>query len=306
MSRSPAGTPVTLRGPGSSVALPTSVQLGKAVQPQKTGPMPAATAATESATAESLGWQLRGALPPMRLHSVSLYDNEGNVLWLSEGVLGPDEHNLVLEALEALREETTQPFHECGMEDGRIAIFLAVRAPQGDLVGLAMILADMKSLPEGIFERLSTPQVRTILQKVAVLLRARAPKAGGAEKAATTGGPAPAPVATAVQPEDAGSRSDSSVASEVVLSPQAVDELLELEIVPDPPRDLASSTASTELAAPTARHTPPQASSMKPASATPAPASPPEHADSPRTAASSIRARVAFVAAAAADLVLYT
>ena len=34
------------------------------------------SAGSEAVTAESLGWQLRSALPPMRLHSVSLYNNE--------------------------------------------------------------------------------------------------------------------------------------------------------------------------------------------------------------------------------------
>ncbi len=56
--------------------------------------------AGEPATAESLGWQLRAALPPMRLHSVSLYNVDADVLFLSEGALGPDEHNVVVEAIE--------------------------------------------------------------------------------------------------------------------------------------------------------------------------------------------------------------
>ena len=69
-----------------------------AVRPPVNTPA-AAPAAAEPITAESLGWQLRAALPPLRLHSVSLYDEQANVLWLSEGALGPDEHSLVVEAL---------------------------------------------------------------------------------------------------------------------------------------------------------------------------------------------------------------
>jgi len=45
---------------------------------------------------------IAAALPPLRLHSVSLYDEQANVLWLSEGALGPDEHNVVVEAIDAL------------------------------------------------------------------------------------------------------------------------------------------------------------------------------------------------------------
>ena len=148
-----------------------------AVRPPTTGPA-AAPAAAEPVTAESLGWQLRAALPPLRLHSASLFDKDANVLWLSEGALGPDEHTVVLEAMEALAADTTRTYHESGMEDGRIAIFLPVRAPRGDLVGLAMILADMKSVGDGVVERLVTPQIRTVMQKVAVLLRGAAAKTG--------------------------------------------------------------------------------------------------------------------------------
>ena len=108
----------------------------------------------------------------MRLHSVSLYDEQANCLWLSEGALGPDEHNLVLDALEVLSNDKSLPCYENGVEDGRVAIFLPIRAPQGDLVGVAMILADLKSVGDGVLEKILSPQVRPIMQKIAVLMRA--------------------------------------------------------------------------------------------------------------------------------------
>ena len=55
----------------------------------------------------------------MRLHSVSLYDEQANCLWLSEGALGPDEHNLVLDALEVLTNDRSLPCYENGVEIGR-------------------------------------------------------------------------------------------------------------------------------------------------------------------------------------------
>jgi EAL domain-containing protein (putative c-di-GMP-specific phosphodiesterase class I) len=163
--------------------------------PVNTPAAPAAPAAPEPVTAESLGWQLRAALPPLRLHSVSLYDEQANVLWLSEGALGPDEHNLVLESMETLANDRSLPCYENGLEDGRIAIFLPVRAPQGGLVGVAMILADLKSVGDGILERIVSPQVRTIMQKIAVLLRSTSKSSGSAESA----GPIPVPVAQVLE-----------------------------------------------------------------------------------------------------------
>src|SRR5262249_14005224 len=158
-----------------------------APQPATTAPaaVPAAPtpAPNEPPTAESLGWQLRAALPPLRLHSVSLYDEQANVLWLSEGALGPDEHNVVVEAIDALGNDATLNCYETGLEDGRVAVFLPVRAPHGGLVGLAMILADIKSLADGVIDRLITPQIRTIMQKVAVLLRPAQPSSAPGDSA---------------------------------------------------------------------------------------------------------------------------
>ena len=228
---------------------------------------------------------MRAALPPLRLHSVSLYDKEANVLWLSEGALGPDEHNVVLEAVEALSADTSLNCHENGLEDGRVAIFLPVRAPRGDLVGLAMILADLKSVGDGVLERLVTPQLRTIMQKVAVLLRGAAAKGNGSDSAAVpileTGSdastakpavaskPVPAPVqprASAPAPAPVPARAATPAASakaatppaaaasatagsapaskangaagvpHTLLSPEAVDDILEFVMTPDVPR----------------------------------------------------------------------
>jgi EAL domain-containing protein (putative c-di-GMP-specific phosphodiesterase class I) len=157
---------------GKSLQPPNSSAVRQSINTPPPANAPAATpAANEPVTAESLGWQLRAALPPIRLHSVSLCDEEANVLWLSEGALGPDEHNIVVEAIDALGKDSTLNVYETGIEDGRVAIFLPVRSPQGGLVGLAMILADIKSVNDNVLERLVTPQVRTIMQKVAVLLR---------------------------------------------------------------------------------------------------------------------------------------
>lgn len=153
--------------------------MGKLFQPQNMhlalggGTAPAGA---EPLTAEALGWQLRSALPPLRLHSVSIYDSQANVLWLSEGALGPDEHALVLDALELLASEASRASCEESLEDGRIAVFLPVRAPQGQLVGLAMILADLKAGGEGFGERIMTASLRTVMQKLAVLLRPVGPR----------------------------------------------------------------------------------------------------------------------------------
>jgi EAL domain-containing protein (putative c-di-GMP-specific phosphodiesterase class I) len=124
-----------------------------------------------STTPESLGWQLRAALPPMRLHSITLCDHTGDVLWLSEGALGPDEHGFVSEAIEASKSDNSLSHIESDLQDGRYGVFLPVRSPQGELVALVMILADSKGLGSKIATRILSQQTRLILQKIAIFLR---------------------------------------------------------------------------------------------------------------------------------------
>ncbi len=141
-------------------------------------PVPAA-AQSGPLTVEALGQQLREVLPTRRLQSVSLCDHEANVLWLSEGALGPDEHSLVTEALTLLAADTSLPCHEMGLEDGRLALFLPVRSPTGAPVGIAMILADRKSVGDDTLERMMAAPVRAIMQRLAVLLKPSDLRGGG-------------------------------------------------------------------------------------------------------------------------------
>lgn len=241
--------------------------MGKVLPPQNAlharSPATSATGA-EPATAEALGWELRAALPPMRLHSVSIYDSQGNVIWLSEGALGPDEHSLVIDAMETLGTAGAKSCCENRLEDGRIAAFLAVRAPQGQLVGLAMVLADLKSGGEGVMDRIVTTQTRTVVQKLAVLLRPVGPRKPDADptalvlslaaadvplaQAATT--PSPLPQAAAER------KAPPTRAPHEELSPRAVNDILEFDLADTPilarPRQSPAATGSSPALTPPA------------------------------------------------------
>src|SRR5262249_4527721 len=204
----------------------------------------AAADANEPATAESLGWQLRSALPPMRLHSVSMYNRDADVLWLSEGALGPDEHNVVVEAIETQKGDKTQPYYEFGMEDGRMAVFLPIRGPRNELAGTVMILADMKSINESTIERIVTPQIRTILVKIAMFMRKNAPTAApdATAEVAMPGGmstssPANFNSTTVIEkPPAQASASMAAAPAGPTLGPREVEQILELELVAEAPR----------------------------------------------------------------------
>jgi EAL domain-containing protein (putative c-di-GMP-specific phosphodiesterase class I) len=242
--------------------------MGKVLQPQNALPARPPAGATapagEPATAEALGWQLRAALPPLRLHSVSIYDSQGNVLWLSEGALGPDEHSLVLDALEALTTQAGKTCCENRLEDGRIAAFLAVRAPQGHLVGLAMILADLKSGGEGLLDRIMSTATRTVLQKLAVLLRPVGPRRADADPTALVLSLAAAdmPLATASEPSPPPAPSAPAQArvapkTDGELSPRAVNDILEFELTDTPILAPARQSAAASVASAPAQPTAP-------------------------------------------------
>ncbi len=186
------------------------------------------------ATVESLGRQLKDALALRRMQSISVWDAEGNVQWLNEGALGPDEHTLVLDGFEQLRADRSLMSQESGLEDGRYALFLPVRAPSGDAVGLVMVLTDVKSMGEGAQERIGTPTVRAIMQRLAVRMRPAGMTSTSVPSLAAlelVDQPATKPAPAAAAPSDTTSG----------ISPQAVHDLLEFELAPagppPPPQD---------------------------------------------------------------------
>jgi EAL domain-containing protein (putative c-di-GMP-specific phosphodiesterase class I) len=122
-------------------------------------------------TAETLGAQVLSLLPTLRMHSVSLFDGKGNVQWLSQGALGPDEQSVVEEAIATLTATTTRAHFEATLADNRAALFLAVRTPRAQLAGLIMVLMDAKTLSSGnLAARILTTSMRAVLQKVAMFL----------------------------------------------------------------------------------------------------------------------------------------
>ncbi|MCW5573892.1 MAG: hypothetical protein KIT37_12785, partial [Steroidobacteraceae bacterium] len=119
----------------------------------------------ERVTPDSLGKELRAALRQIRVHSISIHNDECDVLWLSEGVLGPDEHSAALEALGAFGLESSRQHVDYDLGDGRSAVFLPARSPYGEVLGLAMVIADTKSVEHDGTGKFAIPEVRAILQR---------------------------------------------------------------------------------------------------------------------------------------------
>jgi EAL domain-containing protein (putative c-di-GMP-specific phosphodiesterase class I) len=208
---------------------------------------------TSSLTVDTLGQQLREALPTRRLQSLSLCDHEANVLWLSEGALGPDEHSLVTEALVLLAADVSLPSYEMPLEDGRLALFLPVRAPNGQPVGIAMILADRKSVGDDTLERISAAPVRAIMQRLAVLLKPTDVNPGSGTQPipvldfaedAVGGEATESPVAARAEPNVAPAATETPAASARVITAEQVHDILEFELDPSGSQAIADLRAA--------------------------------------------------------------
>jgi EAL domain-containing protein (putative c-di-GMP-specific phosphodiesterase class I) len=140
--------------------------------------MQASASVTASGDSKAaIGEALKQAIVGSRLQSISLHDERGDVLWLDEGALGPDEHNLVVEAAAELQAgpDKTYVFQLIG--DGRAAAFLPARSPLNDLLGLAMIIADAKFLDSKGAAKFVTPTTTNLMRRLAFLRKPTAPPA---------------------------------------------------------------------------------------------------------------------------------
>jgi EAL domain-containing protein (putative c-di-GMP-specific phosphodiesterase class I) len=88
--------------------------------------------------------KVRAAVEPARAHAVSLHDENGDVLWLSESSMGPDEHNAVLEAIETFSNPKAAPILAYDLGDARSAVLLRAVSARRAMVGAIMLVLDSR------------------------------------------------------------------------------------------------------------------------------------------------------------------
>jgi EAL domain-containing protein (putative c-di-GMP-specific phosphodiesterase class I) len=88
--------------------------------------------------------KVRTAVEPARAHAVSLHDEHGDVLWLSESSMGPDEHNAVREAVDAFSNPAASPVLVYDLGASRSAVLLRAVNAQRAMVGAIMVVVDAR------------------------------------------------------------------------------------------------------------------------------------------------------------------
>ncbi|HTV97003.1 MAG TPA: EAL domain-containing protein [Steroidobacteraceae bacterium] len=113
--------------------------------------------------------KVRAALEPARAHAVSLHDENGDVLWLSESSMGPDEHNAVREAVETFSDPKAPAILAYDLGDARSAVLLRAMSARRAMVGAIMIIVDNRILKhdEHGAIKIMTPRLQRVLMDFA-------------------------------------------------------------------------------------------------------------------------------------------
>jgi EAL domain-containing protein (putative c-di-GMP-specific phosphodiesterase class I) len=114
---------------------------------------------------------VRAAVEPARAHAVSLHDEQGDVLWLSESSMGPDEHNAVREAVEAFSSAGSPPVLVYDLGDSRSAVLLRAVNGQRAMVGVIMLVLDARVVKQDARGALKvmTPKLQRALAEFAAM-----------------------------------------------------------------------------------------------------------------------------------------
>jgi len=136
--------------------------------------------------------KVRAAVEPARAHAVSLHNENGDVLWLSESSMGPDEHNAVREALDSFARSDSPPILAYDLGDAHSAVLLRAVNARRALVGAVMVIMDTRAIKSEAhtLTKLLTPKLQRALADFAGMRPDIEPSAGPAAVKGTA--PAPA------------------------------------------------------------------------------------------------------------------
>jgi EAL domain-containing protein (putative c-di-GMP-specific phosphodiesterase class I) len=142
--------------------------------------------------------KVRAAFEPARAHAVSLHDESGDLLWLSESSMGPDEHNAVREALDSFARGDAPPVLAYDLGDARSAVLLRAVSVRRALVGAVMVIIDTRAIKAdaGGLAKLLTPKLQRALADFAGMRPDIEPNAEQAPAKAPAKAPARAPANT--------------------------------------------------------------------------------------------------------------
>jgi EAL domain-containing protein (putative c-di-GMP-specific phosphodiesterase class I) len=244
--------------------------------------------------------KVRAAVEPNRTHAVSLHDETGDVLWLSESSMGPDEHNAVREAAEAFSNPAAAPILSYDLGDSKSAVMVRAVNARRAIVGLIMIVMDTRIVAQGA-PKLMTPKLQRALVQFAGMRPDRAPAAPpepapSPARAPAAAAAAPAPATSRSAPEKS-ARTTSAPAASAPLSvgPRTIAAQLEQIVSRGPVRAPSLDPATVSRPASYVSHVGAARSASHSPAASPSHAANPSHAPSPSPASAPRASSVSHV-----------
>jgi EAL domain-containing protein (putative c-di-GMP-specific phosphodiesterase class I) len=204
--------------------------------------------------------KVREAVEPARIHAVSLHDNKGEVLWLTESSMGPDEHNAVREAFEAFSRVDGPPVLDYDLGDSRSAVLFRAVNSRRVLVGAIMIVMDsrgIKQFDKGAARLMSSKLQQALSEFAGMRPEAAPPTASAAPTASAPTAPSRPAAARAPAPQAPPARPPPAAAA---AAPPAAARTA--------PTSAAAASAAAARVAPRAPATPPVLASPRAPAAT--------------------------------------
>ncbi len=198
--------------------------------------------------------KVRAAIEPARAHAVSLHDEHGDVLWLSESSMGPDEHNAVREAIETFSNISSPPVLAFDLGDSRSAVLIRAVNSRRAMVGAVMVIMDTRGIKQdekGVV-KLMTPKLQRALSDFAGMRPdleppPPAPTVAPAPAVAPALAVAPTPVAAKPAPTPPATSAPTAIAAPIRSAPIAKPPAKS-----SPPAAGAPGSAAAVLASPAA------------------------------------------------------
>jgi EAL domain-containing protein (putative c-di-GMP-specific phosphodiesterase class I) len=163
--------------------------------------------------------KVREAVEPARVHAVSLHDNKGEVLWLTESSMGPDEHNAVREAFEAFSKVDSPPVLDYDLGDSRSAVLFRAVNSHRCLVGAIMIIMDSRGIKQ--IDKGAARLMSSKLQKALSEFAGMRPEAASPTASAPTNAPSRPAAARAPAPQAPPARTPQAAAATAAAAPAA-------------------------------------------------------------------------------------
>jgi EAL domain-containing protein (putative c-di-GMP-specific phosphodiesterase class I) len=155
---------------------------------------------------EAVCQKIRAAADSVRIYAISLFDEKGDVLWMTEGSMGPDEHNAVVEAFEAFAKVNGPVVHDYDLGDSRSAVLFRIVNSRRAMAGAVMVITDTRGIKQDDkgATRLMTPKMQRALSEFATTrTHVAPPPATKAIPAKAPAAPGPAKAARAATTESA-------------------------------------------------------------------------------------------------------